>query len=183
MEATEKRSTEERYEVMLWNVISRMEATENRSSTELTLLKLQLDHLIAKQDQIVLKQDQIQCTLQSDNLTPSISSPTSISWPKIMSCSAAASQHGAITCTTPVYSLTSYTDVSSGLGDLDLDTLLEGWDIVLPSTPQGDSHMASDRQPPTDSADIRSYKQPVETARQSVLLPLYRTSSTGMGIT
>ena len=160
----------ERYEVTLRNAISQMEATEKRSSTELTVLKSQLNHLIAKQDQIVLKQDQIQCTLQSDNLTPSISSPTTISWPKIMSCSAAASQHGAVTCTTPVYSLpaTSYTDVSSGLGDLDLDTLFEGWDIVLPSTPQGDSHMASDREPPTDSADIRSYKQPVDGNSQAI---------------
>ena len=118
------------FETTLSTTVSTISAFEKRVETELTVMKSKLNQLVAKQDQIVMKQDQIQCTLHNDDVTPPLTSPTLMSnvcLSRVASCT--ATRHDP--SITPVYSIsqTSCTDVSSGLGDVDLDTLLQDWDF------------------------------------------------------
>jgi hypothetical protein len=118
------------FETTLSTTVSTISAFEKRVETELTVMKSKLNQLVAKQDQIVMKQDQIQCTLHNDVVTPPLTSPTLMSnvcLSRVASCTATRHEPSI----TPVYSIpqTSCTDVSSGLGDVDLDTLLQDWDF------------------------------------------------------
>ena len=154
---------------------------------ELCEVQKQYRRISVKQDQLFLKQDQIQCTLQSDTVTPPIRSPSMLeqaSWCKQphhftpenqASVSAGAS--------------TSYGDLSSGIGDWDLDTMLQDFDFTgMIMTPAGlqveddrlvhESPIADGNHPDGSTAFCKKnrgsaigavYKQSTDSAQQSVV--------------
>ena len=154
---------------------------------ELCEVQKQYRRISVKQDQLFLKQDQIQCTLQSDTVTPPIRSPSMLeqaSWCK-------QPHHFTPDNQAPVSARasTSYGDLSSGIGDWDLDTMLQDFDFTgLIMTPAGlqveddrlvhESPIADGNHPVGSTAFCKKnrgsaigavYKQSTDSAQQSVV--------------